>query len=45
MFGKVKRRKLEVALPQMFLGCTADKIRDGSTHFLELYELYETRLW
>lgn len=29
--GEVKKQKLEVELPQMLLGCTADKIRDGPT--------------
>lgn len=37
MFGEVKNQKLEVELPQMILGCTADKIRDGPTHFLSNY--------
>lgn len=31
MFGEVKNQKLEVELPQMILGCTADKIRYGPT--------------
>jgi hypothetical protein len=33
MFGKVKKGKLEVALPQMILGCTADKIRMAPPDF------------
>jgi hypothetical protein len=33
MFGKVKRGKLEVALPQIVLGCTADKIRVAPPDF------------
>lgn len=45
MFGEVKKQKLELELPQMILGCTADKIRDSPTHFPSNYTGNYTRLW
>lgn len=44
MFGEVKKQKLEVELPRMILGCTADKIRDGPTHFSSNYTNYTSLL-